>query len=675
MQRFTAEGTYLAQFGASGPNDGQFSEPKGIALDAAGNIWVADTANNRVQVSSATEFLRHFGGESSGPGRLAAPAGVAIDAEGNAWVADTAHNRIQVFNSKGQFLRQFGATGSGNGQFISPRGVAIAPNGNLFVADTGNKRVQVFKPSGEFVRKFGSEGTGNGQFKALQDLTVDAEGNVWTLEGGGFLGNNRVQKLSAEGTYISQFGTAGSGNGQLQSPRGIALDATGNVWVADTANNRIQAFKPNGEFIGKFGALGEANGQLKAPHDLAFDAEGNIWVDDTGNNRIQRFSSEGTYLSQLGAPGPNPGQFADPQALALDAAGDLWVADTGNSRVQEWQWPLDSTYAYDQAGNLTSVERSRPGHPPSISQTFAYDGSGLMTSKGSGPSTQHFTWDPTAGLPLLLNDEQNSYIYGPHGLPIAQISLKEEPTYLHHDQLGSTRLLTTATGKPTATFTYTAYGEPAAKTGHATTLLGYAGQYTDAETDLQYLRARFYDPAMAQFLTRDPIEDFTREPYVYAYDNPLGYSDPDGLWGVAIPASCLTPVGAPACSAAASAAVSTAASLCGSSALCRDTLGEVGSELEGAINSILGGDDADDDVAEESAPYDPSEAEIECPTGDYWEGLNKEIGDGRQSFDEAKKLKEKLDSVAGSDPEHPTGGSRAVRALGLLGRLIDEFFN
>jgi RHS repeat-associated protein len=186
-----------------------------------------------------------------------------------------------------------------------------------------------------------------------------------------------------------------------------------------------------------------------------------------------------------------------------------------------------TTYGYDQAGGLTSIERPEEGEVPAISESFTYDGTGLMASKTSGPTTRYLTWQP-AELPLLLADGENSYIYGPGGLPIEQVSSEEEATYLHHDQLGSTRVLTDASGEASATFSYGPYGAPAGSTGSATTPMGFAGEYTDPESGLQYLRARFYDPATAQFLTRDPLEALTGERYAYALDDPVNLVDPSG---------------------------------------------------------------------------------------------------------------------------------------------------
>jgi RHS repeat-associated protein len=151
-----------------------------------------------------------------------------------------------------------------------------------------------------------------------------------------------------------------------------------------------------------------------------------------------------------------------------------------------------------------------------------------MSSKTSGLATEYLSWDVSAALPLLLSDGQNSYIYGPNGLPVEQISSGEAPTYLHHDQLGSTRLLTNSSGETTATFSYGSYGAPVSRTGSGATPFGLAGQYTDSESGLQYLRARFYDPGTGLFLSRDPIVDLTREPYAYAQGNPLMFIDPSG---------------------------------------------------------------------------------------------------------------------------------------------------
>jgi RHS repeat-associated protein len=189
-----------------------------------------------------------------------------------------------------------------------------------------------------------------------------------------------------------------------------------------------------------------------------------------------------------------------------------------------------TTYGYDEASNLTSVERPKEGEVPKIEDTYAYNGEGLQTSQTISGTTSYFAWDVSEGLPLILSDRTNSYIYGPKDMPIEQINnTTGEVLYLHHDQAGSTRLITGSTGKTEATFTYGPYGELTGSTGTATTPLGYDGQYTNSDTGLIYLRAREYDPKTAQFLTVDPLVGTTRAPYNYASDNPVDSGDPTGL--------------------------------------------------------------------------------------------------------------------------------------------------
>jgi len=183
------------------------------------------------------------------------------------------------------------------------------------------------------------------------------------------------------------------------------------------------------------------------------------------------------------------------------------------------------TYGYDQAGNLTSVERPEKESVPKIEDSYAYNGEGLRTSQTISGTTSYFAWNATEGTPLILSDGTNSYIYGPDGIPVEQINGAETPTYLHHDQQGSIRLLTGSAGTATGSITFDAYGNKIESTG-TTSPLGYDGQYTSSDTGLIYLRARVYDPATAQFVTVDPLVGLTRAPYDYVGDDPVNLGDP-----------------------------------------------------------------------------------------------------------------------------------------------------
>jgi RHS repeat-associated protein len=168
--------------------------------------------------------------------------------------------------------------------------------------------------------------------------------------------------------------------------------------------------------------------------------------------------------------------------------------------------------------------------PATNTWNYQYDGDGNRATKiAPDGTTTHFTWDTAEGPSLLASDGINQYIYGPGGIPIEQVT-GNTVVYYHQDQQGTTRALTDQSGNVIATYSYDPYGNLTASTGTTTTPLGYDGQYQDNETGLIYLRARYYDPATAQFITRDPAVALTGDAYGYAEQNPLNTSDPTGLW-------------------------------------------------------------------------------------------------------------------------------------------------
>lgn len=177
---------------------------------------------------------------------------------------------------------------------------------------------------------------------------------------------------------------------------------------------------------------------------------------------------------------------------------------------------------YDQADRLIGVNGN---------VSYSYNGDGLRTSKAVNGVPTDFVWNQTEPLPELLQDGSAYYIYGPEGKPIEQIE-GATATYLHEDQQGSVRLLTGEAGSVIGSYDYTPWGNVSGHTGSATSNLQFDGQYTDAETGYQYLRARYYDPATGQFLTPDPIYPITQSRFGYAANNPQDFSDPLGLWGL-----------------------------------------------------------------------------------------------------------------------------------------------
>jgi RHS repeat-associated protein len=183
-----------------------------------------------------------------------------------------------------------------------------------------------------------------------------------------------------------------------------------------------------------------------------------------------------------------------------------------------------ASYGYNGAGALIAAQVA--GQP---AIAYGIDGDGLRQSRTAGTQTRQFTWDTSGAVPLVLDDGDHSYLYGPTSTPIAQIDdVSGTVEYLHGDLLGSTALITDASGAVVASNVYDAYGNRTAHTGTADSAIGFTGEWTDPSTGLVYLRARDYDPATGQFLAIDPLVDQTLQPYAYVDGNPLQFTDPTG---------------------------------------------------------------------------------------------------------------------------------------------------
>lgn len=194
--------------------------------------------------------------------------------------------------------------------------------GDNSLAELGESGSPATKPT--YQSALGTSGTGNGQLNKPADAAVDAAGNVWVAD----RQNHRIQKFSPNGEYLSQFGSFGSTDGQLVTPTALAIDSQGNIWVADGGNRRVQKFNPKGEFLLKFGSQGSGNGQFSSygPRGIAIDDQGSIWVSDY-SSRIQKFNSAGGFIKVVGS-----GIFGE--SAGLDAGGGkVWVGDWSKNRL------------------------------------------------------------------------------------------------------------------------------------------------------------------------------------------------------------------------------------------------------------------------------------------------------------------------------------------------------
>jgi uncharacterized protein (TIGR03437 family) len=360
--------------------------PAGIAVDAAGNLYIADSYNDRIRQVSPNGIITTVAGNGtfgfSGDGgpatsaELNDPTGLAVDAAGNLYIADSNNNRIREVSPSGIITTVAGngtAGYSGDGgpatsaQLNVSMGLAADAAGNLYIADYTDNRVRKVSPggtittvSGNGVAGFSGDGglANNAQLHGPHGLAVDAAGNLYIVD----TGNNRIRAVSPSSiiTTIAGNGTfevIGDGglatNAQLAAPSGVAKDAAGNLYIADSGNNRVREVTPSGiisTFAGNgtagfFGDGGPAvNAQLSDAHGLTLDAAGNLYFADSGNNRVRKVTSSGIISTVAGNGtagfsgdgGPaTSAQLSSPTGLALDAAGNLYIADSGNNRVRQ----------------------------------------------------------------------------------------------------------------------------------------------------------------------------------------------------------------------------------------------------------------------------------------------------------------------------------------------------
>jgi RHS repeat-associated protein len=288
-------------------------------------------------------YKTSFGGSGTGNGQFSKPGGITVDSEGNIWVVDTANSRVEEFSSSGTFIRKFGRSGlNGYGNFKEPQGIAIDGQNDVWIADSGNKLLQIYSHTGSFLGQIELLGVERPTALAYSPNAATGEGLMYVVDG------NKVLAYTAEWERSYGFGEGGTGNGQLKNPKGIAIDAHSNVWVADTGNNRIQEFHGYGGYIKQFGTVGTGNGQFKEPSGIGFDNEGNLFVADAGNNRAQSFTAASAYRYQFGTVGSGEGQLKAPAALGLDRSNNAYVLDTGNNRVEKW---LSSAALHESSGN------------------------------------------------------------------------------------------------------------------------------------------------------------------------------------------------------------------------------------------------------------------------------------------------------------------------------------
>lgn len=260
------------------------------------------------------------------------PFDVATDSSGDIYVADSGNDRIVKFDPSGNYSMQFGMSGKYDGQFMDPRGVAVDKSGNIYVADTINNRIEKFDPIGKFILKFGSYGIDNGQFHGPYSVAVDKSGFVYVVD----IGNARIEKFDSTGNFILQFGTRGQGKGELDGIERIVVDNSGYLYVTSTYQG-VQKFDDHGNFVQAISLKPTLDGN-NAPDawGIALDGKGETYVAGYNQARIQKFDSQGNFKYEFGSFGSQAGEFNHPGNIAADNSGNILVADSDNNRIEKF---------------------------------------------------------------------------------------------------------------------------------------------------------------------------------------------------------------------------------------------------------------------------------------------------------------------------------------------------
>ena len=408
------------------PNKVEMSLPTSVVVDSSGNLYFADSLNNRIRKLAGGNvstfagngaFSRSGDGNAATAAQLNTPLGVAVNTA-NLYIADTANNTVRsvasgvISNVAGTGAA--GSSGDGNAatgaQLNGPQGLAVDSAGNLYIADTQNNRVRkvangvITTFAGSGTAGFGGDGgpAGSAQLNAPFGVAVDAAGNLYIAE----FSNNRVRKVSTNGNIGTLAGNGVSGfsgdglqatSAQLNGPQGVAVDSAGNVYIADTANNRVRKVAANGVITtvagnGAAGFSGDGNSAVNAqvgnPTAVATDSVGNVYIAD-GSARVRKLFLSGliTTIAGTGTRGysgdggsaPNA-RLNGPSALAINATGSVWVADSLNNAVRLLQFTGAGTTV-----NAVTNGASNLNGPVAPGEVVVIYGSGL----GPSPLVQY----------------------------------------------------------------------------------------------------------------------------------------------------------------------------------------------------------------------------------------------------------------------------------------------
>ncbi|PWU16780.1 MAG: hypothetical protein C5B50_12815 [Verrucomicrobia bacterium] len=372
----------------AGTNDGtgsgaRFYQPQTVAVDSLTNLYVADTANHTIRKISPGGIVTTLAGSagaagsSDGNGTSAhfnSPQGVAVDTAGNVYVADYFNEAIRKITPAGGVTTlagshiSFGSVDSvgASARFYGPQSLALIGT-TIYVADSGNGTIRLVTGVGAVGTLAGSPSIGSAddagsaaRFFSPAGVAADVSGNIYVADSA----NGTVRKSNSSGDFTTLAGVPGAfgtnnGSGpsaQFFGLQGAAADSSGNVYIADTANHTIRKITPAGAVTTLAGAAGTngtsdgtgQNARFNAPQALALDVSGNLFVADTGNHTIRKVTQAGVVTTVAGLPGlygdldsgsagsgTNRARFRSPSGISVDSSGNLYVADSRNHSIRK----------------------------------------------------------------------------------------------------------------------------------------------------------------------------------------------------------------------------------------------------------------------------------------------------------------------------------------------------
>jgi len=265
------------------------------------------------------------------------PMGVATDAADNLYVVDTGNNRVIKFGADLKPAKEYGGYGGDVGHFINPEDIVVDRGLNIYVLDTGNRRIIRLDVGLNYIDEIipqddSSEIISNAA--KLSGVYVSPLGEITVSD----YDNSRLLKMDNFNRFSRYIGDFGYGRGSLLNPTGIAGDADSRMYVADAGDGRIAVYDDYGNYLHQIG-----HDSLEYPSAVTVSPNGVVWVADRDTDRIYAFSPNGEALFSAGGPGRDDYLFSDIEALAVSRDGNLYVADAGNNRVMVYSIVYEGT--------------------------------------------------------------------------------------------------------------------------------------------------------------------------------------------------------------------------------------------------------------------------------------------------------------------------------------------